>query len=35
MFGHLIYSHSLSLSLSVQDLFDAPAAEEEVEALLD
>lgn len=32
MFDHLIYS--LSLSLSVQDLFDAPAAEEEIEALL-
>lgn len=31
MFDHLIYS----LSLSVQDLFDAPAAEEEIEALLD
>lgn len=29
MFDHLIYS------LSVQDLFDAPAAEEEIEALLD
>lgn len=28
MFDHLIYS------LSVKDLFDAPAAEEEVEALL-
>lgn len=30
MFDHLIYS----LSVSVQDLFDAPAAEEEIEALL-
>lgn len=31
MFDHLIYS----LSPSVQDLLDAPAAEEEVQALLD
>lgn len=30
MFDHLIYL----LSVSIQDLFDAPAAEEEIEALL-